>query len=59
MNISFILKIKLLVINLIVVSDKMTVIKPRKKVKNLTFLYLLLSFEDKINKKEIKIKSGI
>jgi len=36
--INFILKIKLPVINLIVVSDKITVLKPKKKVKNFIFL---------------------
>ena len=46
-------------INLIVVSEKIIVIKPIKKVKVLIFKQLTFSFEFIINIKGIKVSKGI
>ena len=50
--------IKLLVIQLSELSDKIIIPKPEKNIKNLFLLYLRFSFEVKINDNEIKIKTG-
>jgi len=39
-------------------SDKIIIPKPRKKTKNLLLLYLISSFDLRINNNEIKIKTG-
>ena len=51
--------IKFVEINLIVVSDKITTIKPIKKITNLFFLYITFSFENNINDKDIRVNRGI
>ena len=50
--------IKLLVIQPSELSEKIITPKPRKKIKNLFLLYLIFSFEVKINNREINIKTG-
>ena len=57
--INFILKIKLPVINLIVVSDKITVLKPKKKVKRRTKEEILLARHERKKKVLKKAKKKL
>ena len=51
--------IKKLLINLIVLSDKIITVKPVKNVTSLNFWYLEFSFDKSINKHGIKERIGI
>jgi len=53
------LKYKLLFTNLIVVSEKIIIIKPKKNVKNLICLYFECSLEYNNSNKDISIRRGI